>query len=120
MDHAFFMRSLQRVRNLDGQFERLLNRYRSPRDLVGECFSFDQFKYEKISFVESLEPVNRTNVWMVQRRDQFCFALESRLAVAVVTELFGQKFDRDTAPPLRVGGLKYFAHSAFSEQRCDF
>src|SRR5262249_18109403 len=41
------------------------------------------------------------------------------IALAVVAERFRKKLDRYTAAELRVSGLKHFAHSAFSEQRCD-
>ena len=56
---------------------------------------------------------------MIQRREDACLTLESRHAVGIVTERFGQELDGDTAAQLGVGGLIHITHAAAAEVGCN-
>jgi hypothetical protein len=68
-----------------------------------------------VAAVDFLQSVDRSDVGMIQRRQHARFTLESRHALAVTTERFRKKLDRNIAAELRVGGLVNVAHAARSE-----
>ena len=57
---------------------------------------------------------------MIQRRERFCFARESRQTVSVMRERFGQDLDRDVAVQLGVASAKDLPHAPFADRRDDF
>ena len=65
------------------------------------------------------EAVDRGDVRMVERREDFGFALEAREPVGVGRERRRQDLDRDLALQLRVGRAIDLAHAAFADLRGD-
>ena len=63
----------------------------------------------------SLDPVDRRDIRMVQRREDCGLALEPGEPLGVLCELFGQHLDRDVASQARVGGAIDLAHAAHAE-----
>ena len=57
---------------------------------------------------------------MIERGEDFGFALEAREAVGIVRERVGQDLDRDVALQPRVARAIHLAHAAGAEQRVDF
>jgi hypothetical protein len=55
------------------------------------------------------------DVGMIQRREDFRFALESREPFAIVGDVGGQDLDRDFALQLRVARAIHLAHSPGAE-----
>ena len=67
-----------------------------------------------------LEPVNRGDVRMIQRRERLRLALEPRQAFGVGGERVRQDLDRDLAAERRVRRPIHLAHPAFADRRGDF
>ena len=66
-----------------------------------------------------LEPVNRTDVRMIQRREHLRFALEPRQAIRIAGKCRRQDLDRDVAIQLRIARAVDLAHPADAEQAVD-
>ena len=66
------------------------------------------------------EAVNLSDVGVVQRRQDLCFALEAGQPVGVVGKMVRQQLQRDVSLQPRVAAAKHHAHAAFAERRRDF
>ena len=64
---------------------------------------------------DSLEPVDRGNVGMIQGRERLRLALEPRQTLRVRGERIGQDLDRDLAAETGIGGAVDRAHAALAE-----
>ncbi len=64
--------------------------------------------------------MNRCNVGMIQRCEDFRFALEPRHAFGIARERFGQDFQRHIAPELRIPCAVHLAHPACANSGKDF
>src|SRR5262249_61369694 len=69
---------------------------------------------------ELLKPVDRTNIRMIQRREQFCFALESGETIGVRVKLFRQRFDGDASIESSIARSIDLPHASLAEQGNDF
>ena len=67
-----------------------------------EIVALDQFHHEGVHAAGLLEPVDRGDVGMIQRRERLRLALEPRQAFGVSCERVRQDLDRDLAIQLRV------------------
>jgi hypothetical protein len=56
----------------------LVDRKRAARNAIRERFAFDEFHDQRMSVVRFFETVDRSDVRMIQRGENFCFALKSR------------------------------------------
>ena len=61
-----------------------------------------------------LDPVQVRNVWMVERGENFGFALEARQAITIRGERRGEHLDRHLTLQRRVGRAVDLAHAAFA------
>src|SRR5215471_12358696 len=59
--------------------------------------------------------INREDVRMVQRRGGISFLIKAAESIAVLREFFGEQFQCNFAPELRVFGKINFAHPAGAE-----
>ena len=105
MSDAFLVRGVERIANLRGVLQRLIDRQRPL-----ERRALDVLHHQVIR----ADIVERTNVGMIQRRDGVGFALET------LAELGVGNFDRDVAIQARVVRLVHFSHSALADGRKDF
>ena len=119
MDDAFLVRRLHRVHDLSRELDAFRHRNRAAAQALGERLAFDELEHEEACAVRLFETVNRSDARVVERGEQFCFALESAEALFVLRERFGESFDRDVSTELRVACLPDFAHAAFAELRGD-
>src|SRR5262245_5582776 len=97
MDDALFVRSLERFTDARCNTQGLVERNRPAPDAFRQCFAFNQFEYEKARTFRLFETVNRRNVRMIERRENFGFALEPAQALRVAREFLGQNLDGDFA-----------------------
>src|SRR5437016_4281136 len=67
-----------------------------------------------------LEPVDRRDVRMIQRRERLGLALKARESIGGACEGLWQDLDRDITIELGVARPVYLAHSAFADLRGDF
>lgn len=72
--HALLVRRLERVGNLPGDRQRLVERDGSLRDAVGKRRPVDEFEDERGRVAAVFETVNLRDVRVVQRREELRFA----------------------------------------------
>ncbi len=89
-------------------------------DAVGERRPLDQFHHEGVHAGGLLEPVDRGDVGMIERRERLGLALEPRQAFGVRCERVRQDLDRDLAAKGRVRRPIHFAHSTDADAGDDF
>ena len=66
------------------------------RHTLAQRFTFEKFKDQESDTVEFLKIVDRGNVRVVQRGENFRFALEAAHAVRIARKLVRQDLDRHT------------------------
>src|SRR5687768_12228868 len=115
MDDTLLVRSLERLRDLARDRDRLVLRDRPLRDAIGQRRSFDQLEDEDWLAIELLETVDRRDVGMAERGDDLRFTREAREAIGV-DQMIGKDLQRDVAPELRVAGAIDLAHAARPER----
>jgi hypothetical protein len=87
---------------------------------LGEGFAFEAFHDEVVDAVLMPDVVKHADVWMIQRGDGSCFALESLLRDWVGSELRRKNFNGDGSIEARVFGTVDFAHATGSQRGDDF
>ena len=88
-----------------------------PRAMrCGQILAFDELHHERVLF----DTVDVRDVGMIERREDFRFALESREAFAIVGDIGGQDLDRHFALQLRIARAIDLAHAAGAELADDF
>ena len=61
---------------------------------LGKRLALDELEDQRVNAVAVLEPVDGADVRMIQRREQPCFALESRAPIGIRRESVRQNLDR--------------------------
>jgi hypothetical protein len=79
VDDARLVGGVERVGDLPGECQRLIERDRARRDAVRERVALDQFHHDRALF----EPVDLGNVRVVERRQRLGFPLEARQTIEV-------------------------------------
>ena len=102
MDDARLVRRLERVSDLFCDRQRVGqidgSRRPPPGDQLGKILSLDQLHHEGVA----LDPVNRGDVRMIERRERFRFALEAHQAIGIASKRLGQDLQRHIPIELRV------------------
>src|SRR5262249_1954012 len=75
---------------------------------------------EEAGLIGFLDVVNRCDVRMIQRGENFGLSLKSAHPIWVTRELFGQNFDRDITLQFRITCAIHFAHPALTEKSANF
>jgi hypothetical protein len=86
-----------------------------PRDALGERLAFDQFEDECVGLPAVLEPINRRNVWVVERRQHLRLAREACDALGIEGNWVGDDLQRDVAIQLGIARAIHLAHAAGAE-----
>jgi hypothetical protein len=108
---ALLVRLIQRIRDGNGNFERFIQRHRTPRQARGPSLALDEFHDQKIDVVLPADVVQRADMRMVQGRDRLCLALEPLPHVRVLGKAQWQHFDRYRAVQASVCRLVDFTHT---------
>lgn len=119
MHNAPLVSRLERVGDLAGHVERLVDRKRALRDTLGECQAFDHLHDQCGDSGRVFEAVNVSDVGMIERREDSRFALKSGEPFGIAGELIGQDLDRYVAIELRITCSIDFAHAAAPERSED-
>ncbi len=119
MHDAGAMRRLQGRGDLARHRQRFVDRQRARGEPFGERLSFDQLQDQELRAVLILEPVDRGDVWVVERREHPRLALEPRQPVAVLEEEVRQGLDRDVPVQVSVPRAIDLAHAAPAERGDD-
>jgi hypothetical protein len=99
---------LERFGDLLRHRQRFVRVHRPARQPLGEVITLDQLHDERAFF----EAVDVRDVGMIERRQDFRFALESRQPLAIVGDISGQDLEGDLALQLRIPRPIHLAHSA--------
>ena len=111
------VRGLERVRDLARDRERLVDRHRAGRDPLRQRLALDELEHERLDVAGLLQPVDRRDVRVVQRRQDLRLALEPRQPLRVLRHRLRQHLDRDVAVELRVPRPVHLSHPARAERR---
>ena len=116
VDDAALVRGLERRGDLTRDRQRFVERNRALRDAVRQRRAVDQFEHQRALRQPCfLEPVDLRDVRMIERREHLRLALESRDAIGIGGEEFGQNLDRDVAVQPRIARPIHLAHAACAE-----
>ena len=63
--------------------------------------------------------MNAADVWMIERRERFGFALEARDTFGILGERFRQHLDRHVAIELRIARSIHFTHATHTQRAGD-
>ena len=78
MDYSLLVSGLQRLRNLLGDAERLIDGDRTTRDPPVQALAVNEFEHEELRPVRLVQPVNLCDVRMVEGSKHLCFAAKAR------------------------------------------
>ena len=70
---------------------------RSPFNAIGERLTFHNLHHNEPRIAGLLKVVYARDVLMTQRRENFCFTLESDDAISITSEFIRKDFDGDFA-----------------------
>jgi hypothetical protein len=119
VDDAFLVSGVERVGDLPGNRERVANGKRPSGHAIRERVPLDELEYEGERAGVFLHPVDRADVWMIQRGEQARLALEARDPLGMGREGLGEDLDRDIAPEPRIARAINLSHAAAAEQRVE-
>ena len=77
MDDALLVRRFERLGDLLRDRQRFVERDRAARDPLRQILALDEFHHERVHAAGLLEPVDRRDVGMIQRRERLRLALET-------------------------------------------
>ena len=116
MDHPRFVCGLQRLRDLLGDRQRLIERDRPLGDPVGQGRPFDQLQDECLRVVGLLDAVDGRNAGVVQAGEDVGFPLKPGEAIGISREGVREDFQGDIAVELGVGGLIDLPHAPLADE----
>src|SRR5437016_11390551 len=120
MHHTAAMRFIQCVRDLRTHVEHLLQPQRPLLQTLRQRFTFETLHYQIVDSVLMTDVVQHADMWMIQVRDGFCFALEPLLVHRIRRKLRRQNLDGDTTLQPRITRAVHLAHAARTQWREDF
>ena len=109
------VRRLERVGDLPGDGQRLVEWKGTLGNAIGERGAFHQFHYERLLLGGVLEPVDGGDVRVIQLRERPGLPLEAGEAVRVLGHRGRQHFERHIAMEFVVVGAIHVAHPSRSE-----
>src|SRR5262245_33717071 len=114
MDYAFLVCSLQRFADAPGYVQRFIHRNSATTETLRERVALDEFEDEIAGTVGFLDIVDRSNVRMIQRSEQFRLALKPARAIRISREFFGKYLYRHFALQLQIAGAIHLSHAALT------
>src|SRR5262245_32264916 len=119
MDNIAFVGGFQRLRNLSGDFQRIVKGQPSSFQAVLQRFTFNELHHDAAHVTGFADAVNVRDVRVIQSRENLSFALKSGKPVSVGGEDFRQNFERYVPAELRVARTIHFTHTARADGRDD-
>jgi hypothetical protein len=117
VDDPLLVRRFERVSDLLRDRQRARQRNRSVRDALGQSRPFDELQHQRPLRRGRLQPVDRADVRMVERREELRLALEALQAVGIGGPYGRQDLDRDVTAQRRVARPVDLAHASGAECR---
>jgi hypothetical protein len=115
MDDALAMRLVERVGDLAGDLQRLVERERPFLEPRGQRLALEMRHDQIVRAVTLADVVDAADVGMIQGGDRAGLALETRPQIGIIGDLTGQHPDGNRSIEARVAGFVNFAHSARTE-----
>src|SRR5579862_2141342 len=102
MNDSFGVRSVESIRELDGDVEQAVRRQRTGEQLLVEVLSLEQFHRDErllvtVRSLPFLHRVDGANVGMVQSRGRAGFEQKTVERILLARDLRRQEFERDFA-----------------------
>ena len=120
MVDAGTVRPTQRIGNLRGKLQHLIERYRAFCNPRRKSFAFQVLEHHKIGAIVFADVEEDADVGMIQAGDHARLAFKARPQVFTRGDELRQHLNRDSAIQTRVARLKYFPHAAGADGRNDF
>ena len=120
MDDPALVRGFERVGDLRRDGQRFVEWNRPLRDPVRQGRPLDQLHHQRGLAVSAFKAVDGRDVRMIQRGEDFRFALEPRQSLAIGRHSVGEDLDGDLSLEIGVGGAIDLAHSAHADLRGNF
>ena len=119
MHDAAFVGGLEGFADLARYRQRVVQWKRACRQELLECASLDELQHQSVNAVRILEAINRRDVWMIERGEDFGFSTKPPETIHIARYVPWQDLDRDVTLQLRVGRAVDLSHSAGTERAGD-
>src|SRR5262249_30874794 len=116
MDYAILVCSLQHFADAPVYVQHSTHGDSATTKTLLKRVALDEFEHETTCIVSLLQIVNRSNVRMIQRSEQFRLALKPARSLRISREFFGKYLYRDFALQLQITCAIPLAHAAFAEE----
>jgi len=116
MRYSGAMRAVERIGDLGGELERLIERESALLDAGGQCLALHVLHHHVTGSVLDADIVEYADVRMVQRGNNTRFPFEAGAEIFAFGDVFGQNLDRDGAVEPAVAGFVHLAHAAGAER----
>jgi hypothetical protein len=115
VNDAFGVCRIQRVGDLDGQWQQLVEFHCPPINRMLERLSFQKLHGDEGAVVLLADVVNRANIRMIQGRSGLRFALKSGQRLPIPGNFCGKELERHEATQPRILGFVDDTHPATPE-----
>jgi hypothetical protein len=112
MDDALRMRRFEGFGDLPRDGQRLVEWYRAPREALREVFAVDVLHDERPDGLALFQPMDMSNVRMIERCERPRFACEPGDPVGIAGEGVGKDLQGNVAVQRGVAGAIHLAHPA--------
>ena len=117
MRHPGPMRAVQRIGDLRGELQRLIQRERAALDARRQRLALHVLHHHVAGAILVADVVEHADVRMVQRSNGAGLALKSLAQILALGDVFGQDLDGDGAVEASVARLVHFAHASRADGR---
>ncbi len=120
VNDVLLVRRFERLSDLLRDGQRFIKGDRAACNALGQVVAFDEFHHERGDAPALFQAVYGGNVRVVQRGEDFGFALKTREPIVVSGQRGRQDLEGDLTLQLRIGGPIHLPHPAFADLRNDF
>jgi hypothetical protein len=119
MDDAVRVRAFKGVAHLPRDRKNFVRRQGTAPETLGEVFALDEFHGERDTSGLLFEPIDLSDVRMIQRGQRSRLSLESCEAFGILREFFGKQLQRDVTVKPGIASAVHLAHPAGANQTGD-
>src|SRR5262245_24822419 len=119
MDDSVTMRGGQSVRNLDTVFDSLIDGQGPLFEPPGKRLAFQILRHQEVDTILIPDIMQRTDVWMCERREGLGLAVEARTELLVGRESLRQHLNGNRAIEPRVHRTVDLAHAPDAQEGVD-
>ena len=120
MDDPLAMRLVERVGDLGGDRQRLVERERPVLEPRGQRLALEMRHDQVVGAIDAADVVDAADVGMIQRSDSSCLAFEAGSQIRIVSDFTRQNLDRHRAIEAGVAGFVDLAHATRAKRAEDF